>query len=339
MNSGRPLLENLLNNNDIVAIQEHWLRDYNIDLLQEINNNFDVVFETAMNESEHQYEKPFGGTVLLWRKHVLHNVNTFSIAEPGRATALSFYCNRGAYIIFNLYMSCHRNFNEEQSMQVLDCMSFREHATDEVLQSGATMLNLVVLGDFNSSVNMINDYSKLHAAKQLFDKLGLISCDYLDTSGLKYTYTNESLGCMSYIDHISVSKSIVLQIRRLEIIDNGINLSDHCPIECEFSLELNVSKSSNAKCDTNSNTRHTNIVWSQECKQTYWNLTGMKLGSFTLEECACMLINTICTNPECIVHVKNMCSSIVGNLLLCVKMVDVSIDRLLRRKYLVGTRS
>ena len=34
------------------------------------------------------------------------------------------------------------------------------------------------------------------------------------------------------------------------------------------------------------------------------------------------------SNPECIVHVENMCNnSIVNNLLLCVKTVEVSIDR------------
>ena len=166
---------------------------------------------------------------------------------------------------------------------------------DGVLTSGATMLNLV-LGDFNASVDIFNNDSKLLAVKQLFDELGIVSCDHLDTSGLNYTYDNESLGRMSFIDRIFVSKSIILQIRRLKIIDNGINLSDHCPIECEFSLELNFAKSSNAKCDTNSNTRHTNTVWSQECKQTYWSLTGMKLGSFTLEESACMLTDTIGSN-------------------------------------------
>ena len=103
------------------------------------------------------------------------------------------------------------------------------------------MLNFVVLGDFNVNVNVINNDSKLHADKQLFDELGFISCYYLDTSGLKYTDNNESLDRMSLIDYIFVSKSIVLQIRQLEIIDNGTNLSDHCLIEREFSLDLNFS--------------------------------------------------------------------------------------------------
>ena len=46
-----------------------------------------------------------------------------------------------------------------------------------------TMLILVMLGDFNASVDITNNDSKhlLHAFKQLFDELGLISCDYLDT--------------------------------------------------------------------------------------------------------------------------------------------------------------
>ena len=52
------------------------------------------------------------------------------------------------------------------------------------------MLNLVLLGYFNSSVDKINNDSKLHAVKQIFDDLSLISCDYLDTSALKYTYDN-----------------------------------------------------------------------------------------------------------------------------------------------------
>ena len=38
------------------------------------------------------------------------------------------------------------------------------------------MLNLVVLGDFNVSVDMINNDGKLYAVKQLFNELGLILC-------------------------------------------------------------------------------------------------------------------------------------------------------------------
>ena len=74
------------------------------------------------------------------------------------------------------------------------------------------------------------------------------------------------------------------------------------------------------------------MVWSHKCKQTYWNLTGMKLGSFTLEECAYMLTDTKCSNPEYIVHEENMCSSRVDNLLLCVQTVENSIDRSTEKK-------
>ena len=79
LNLGCPLFETLLNNNDGVAKHKHLLRDFNIGLLQEIINNFDV-FATAMNESEYQYGRFFRGTALLWLKDVLLNVNTYSIA-------------------------------------------------------------------------------------------------------------------------------------------------------------------------------------------------------------------------------------------------------------------
>ena len=74
-----------------------------------------------------KYGRPFGGTALFWPKGLLHDVNTYSIAEWGRVVALSFYSNRGANLMFNLHMPCYSNFNEEQSMQVLECMSFIEY--------------------------------------------------------------------------------------------------------------------------------------------------------------------------------------------------------------------
>ena len=58
----------------------------------------------------------------------------------------------------------------------------------------------------------------------------------------------------------------------------------------------------------------------------------MKLRSFTLKECACVLTGTMCSNPEFIVYVENMCSSIINNLLLCVKTVEASIDRSTEKK-------
>ena len=62
---------------------------------------------------------------------------------------------------------------------------------------------------------------------------------------IKKTYVNDALGLFSCIDNFFVTNALLLNVKKISIIDSGVNHSDHKPI-CGFfniSLDLNIVKS------------------------------------------------------------------------------------------------
>ena len=75
----------------------------------------------------------------------------------------------------------------------------------------------------------------------------------------------------SYIDHYFVSKNVISNIEYVIVVDNGINLSDHCPIVCVLQ---NCVSCSRENVSTNEHTiKSTGIVnftnWNDENCQFY----------------------------------------------------------------------
>jgi len=74
-------------------------------------------------------------------------------------------------------------------------------------------------------------YSLLHFAQEL---------------GLKFVYEKlppdsktfrvESTGASSLIDHFAVSQSLNSNLHAVQVLDSGINLSDHCPLAITVSV-------------------------------------------------------------------------------------------------------
>ena len=53
-NCGMRILFELIKTNDIVAVQEHWLYESNIGIIGNVNNDFDIVYASAMDNDKTQ---------------------------------------------------------------------------------------------------------------------------------------------------------------------------------------------------------------------------------------------------------------------------------------------
>ena len=92
---------------------------------------------------------------------------------------------------------------------------------------------IVFGGDMNVDLSVSGDlcYSLLHFAQEL---------------GLKFVYEKlppdsktfrvESTGASSLIDHFAVSQSLNSNLHAVQVLDSGINLSDHCPLAITVSV-------------------------------------------------------------------------------------------------------
>ena len=70
--SGKLLLSEIINGYDVVALQEHWLVQNNLNALVNFNKKDDGVAVSSMDDVDYISGpgRPFGGVGVLWKKTV-----------------------------------------------------------------------------------------------------------------------------------------------------------------------------------------------------------------------------------------------------------------------------
>ena len=122
---------------------------------------------------------------------------------------------------------------------MIECMSFVEDFA--ISQSSDKDVKVVLCGDFNASVNMINSIAHLRPIKELIKDFNLVCCDNKDLANVGYTYKHDDLGHRSFIDHVYVSNSFESNATDLNISEHELNLFDQNAI-CFNLLVSNMVK-------------------------------------------------------------------------------------------------
>ena len=203
LNSGRSFLTELCcdNNVAVIAVQEHWLSNSNLHLLNSIHSDFISIGISAMTNrlSKEIYQgRPYGGVAFLLRRHL---ANTFSVVandDNGRCLVISLKINDVLTVkLVNVYFPC-ADGSLSYKAELGNCLGFIENAV-------SAQDNCILLGDMNFECTDNNLGFKI--CSPVFDQLGLRNCDHLCTSTDNVTYNNVALMASSFIDHVFVSDS------------------------------------------------------------------------------------------------------------------------------------
>ena len=237
MTAAIPYLKHMLENNDIVMINEHWLHANRVNKLSDLTDNFNVFARSSRNASAEEYgiTRGQGGVGIFWRKSLFGTSPVTDIVHD-RFCAIRLETRDGCIIyFFAVYLpdtSSKDAFNE-----ILDELS---SAIDSI-EEGA----LVILGgDFNGDTgNYLSDRSKKPPNLQ-----GTAICSFIDrynfiptnvmsyASGPLETYVGP-VGS-STIDYIMVPHSLQKEVVYCRVLDDEPhNTSDHRPIELGLRLE------------------------------------------------------------------------------------------------------
>ena len=98
-------------------------------------------------------------------------------------------------------------------------------------------------------------------------------------AGATYSYLQESTGKSSLIDNFIVSETLVADIKKLDITESGINLSDHLPVIMELNLPIDDRECSHGE---SVNKQTNSLRWDradlfQYYRNTYNNLSNIKV--------------------------------------------------------------
>ena len=103
--SSEDHLKMLAKQADVIAIQEHWLRKEQFNVLNRLDEDFYHVAVSPMRSCHIQRGRPFGGVALLWRKGLQKYVQ---VVETGsdNVCAISLQFESESVLLISVYMPC-----------------------------------------------------------------------------------------------------------------------------------------------------------------------------------------------------------------------------------------
>lgn len=272
LNNGRSGLIELCDNTQIhiIAVQEHWLSNNDLHLFNNIHHDFVGFGLSSMSEKLSTgifRGRPYGGVAFLWRKNLSSKISIRSKSDSGRCLSVTLSLDSGIKInIVNVYYPCFKSC-ARYGVELSECLSFVE----EVLVDSQPA---VILGDMNFPCSMRNDGYK--QAYDMLSKYDIFHCDEFIAGDACVTYCNTSLNQSSFVDHVFVSNCIRNDIIAAEVLDSGINLSDHIPVYYKFKWSVSCMPES-LKANAPDIIKRYTWRWDKSDLQHYYALTDSVL--------------------------------------------------------------
>lgn len=242
LNQGRAFLQELHNSADVILIQEHWCAPFNLHYLHDMFTDMVCFASSSMNDAISRSVlrgRPFGGLATFVSSRLSENTKLIKMAE--RFTIIKVH----DFVIVNIYMPCS---------SVTDYISIYEDTLACIANALGELefTGLIIGGDWN--MELMDSHPLYFSALNFTEELGLKFIDDKIVDNSNFTYRVFTTGARSNIDHFAVSSNVYGSVMDVLVLDNGINLSDHCAVLCSIELpcacENTLARSGSKKSKT-----------------------------------------------------------------------------------------
>ena len=217
-------LEKLCLSSHIIALQETWLYNNELDLVKNINAEFTGFSISSIRDDVDIHRgRPFGGLSFMWHKSLSSRVNLVSF-DDDRILGLSYKCNMGSILFINVYLPTN---NAENVDLYLDYIGKITSIVEE-----SQWQNICIIGDFNAAPG--TDY--FLELVTLCSSQNLIISDVALLPENSYTHINHAHLSRSWLDHCLISEGLYNVIDNAAI-DYDCIQSDHLPLTTKFRLD------------------------------------------------------------------------------------------------------
>src|ERR1700759_3394380 len=107
--NGFSMLRELCSSHLILGVQEHWLREDDLDKLNLIHSNYNYYAASGMNSavaSSILKGRPFGGVGFLWHKSLNSAIKPLGYSPDGRCIIIQVSLCNFKIILCNVYFPC-----------------------------------------------------------------------------------------------------------------------------------------------------------------------------------------------------------------------------------------
>ena len=215
-NQGHTYLASLCMEFDVVFIQEHWLASFDLNRLYCVCDNTVCFASSAMDDviaRDCLHGRTFGGVAIFVRKSLA--VKTKLVKKETRYIIIQI----GQTVFVNVHLPSASSYCRED--EFVDCLASIANTIMDLQYSDVVFgedvnIDFALSGNFcNILLQFVHDLN----LKFVYDKLPDNSC----------TFRAEATGATSLIDHFAVSQPMYDNLDA-QVLDSGINLSDHCPL-------------------------------------------------------------------------------------------------------------
>ncbi|CAC5415512.1 unnamed protein product [Mytilus coruscus] len=252
---------------DIYLLQEHWLFDCQLNMLNEIHSKYIGIGKSVDTDDPLppiQMPRGYGGVAILWRKELDPLISTLK-AGNSRIQCIEIEGDPNI-IIVSLYLPCKGPTNSTQ--QLLECID----QLNEIVCTYSNTHQIIIGGDFNEDIingassqrkKYINDFMKDHELSSNETGLTFIHSNGKDATAIDFIlYQNK------YLENI-------IDIQKLNVTSN---VSDHYPLllsVLHHQKKLNITKNS----QTSAKTFNKRIKWDKIDTGKYASLISTEISS------------------------------------------------------------
>ena len=218
-NNGHNMLGKLCTISDIVLIQEHWLKPFELSKFSCVNTEYDYFSKSAM-ENEYRtdiiYGRSHGDICIMFTKNLFDFVELGGYDEHSRIMCVRLKCAGKYFCVFNVYLPCQGSLCcEDFELTLIDIFSFIDFTVAN-LEEGHDWC-ILIGGDFNFEFDDFLKLQRYELLKQLTYELDMVCTDTKDVSQIPdVTFKNITCICKNcgHIDKINeVHKALVDNIK------------------------------------------------------------------------------------------------------------------------------
>ena len=227
---------------DICALSEHWLRTYQLHVLDSIDCNYTSIAKGSDESNPSTLScNTRSGVAFLISKEIYPFVSVIDIDADRIAGIELNLPGCQTFFIFSIYLPA--------TTQPNDYFKYYVEYLRELITVYADVGTVILMGDFNSQISGPRyQFKKNNREKACHDVLkshNLFSVNMeLLCKGPIATFQSYKDGPSTCIDHIIMNASMIQRIISAEVLDDhSFDLSDHHPIMCSLILDATIQTS------------------------------------------------------------------------------------------------
>ncbi|CAG2193454.1 unnamed protein product [Mytilus edulis] len=249
---------------NICAISEHWLRTYQLHVLNTIDNNFVSISKGVdIHNPESMSCNSRCGVAFLVSKDIVSFVTEIDI-DSDRIIGIQVNLpNVQTFIILSIYLPA--------TTQPHQLYQYNVELLHEICSVYKDMGSIILMGDFNTKIQgpryKFNPDERSRLMYSLIQEYELFSVNtQMFCHGPVTTFQSYDNGPSTCIDHILMPLSEIGKVSNAKVIDSQpFSVSDHRPILCSITIENSVLTHTEGEQSTRS------VSWDRARKFGYIN--------------------------------------------------------------------